>query len=115
MIKVLNCNSRNYKKKLINFLEIRRSRKSIDTSKVIKILNDINHNAHDAMGDVEATIKIAQLIKNKAQDVWQSGLINSNKLEVDNFLLKNDILCMDEYFFGKFNSFKLIMFQFCYR
>ena len=68
-------------------------------------LNDINHNAHDAMGDVEATIKIAQLIKNKAQDVWQSGLINSNKLEVDNFLLKNDILCMDEYFFGKFNSY----------
>ena len=44
MIKVLNCNSKNYKKKLINFLEIRRSRKSIDTSKVIKILNDIKKN-----------------------------------------------------------------------
>ena len=68
-------------------------------------LNYIKHNAHDAMGDVEATIEIAQILKNKAQNVWQSGLSNSNKIEVDNFLLKNDVICMDEYFFGKFNSY----------
>ena len=53
MIKVLNCNSRNYKKKLINFLEIRRSRKSIDTSKVIKILNDIKKNKLKAVTKYE--------------------------------------------------------------
>ena len=72
---------------------------------VLTQLNDIKHNAHDAMGDVEATIKIAQILKNKAQNVWQSGLSNSNTIEVDNFLLKNDVICMDEYFFGKFNSY----------
>ena len=72
---------------------------------VLTQLNDIKHNAHDAMGDVEATIEIAKILKNKAQNVWQSGLSNSNKIEVDNFLLKNDVICMDEYFFGKFNSY----------
>ena len=68
-------------------------------------LNKINHNAHDAMGDVQATIEIANILKNKARNVWRSGLNNSNKIEVDNFLLKNDVVCMDEYFFGKFNSY----------
>jgi exodeoxyribonuclease-1 len=72
---------------------------------VLTQLNEINHNAHDAMGDVEATIEIAKILKNKAQNVWESGLSNSNKIEVDNFLLKNNIICMDEFFFGKFNSY----------
>ena len=72
---------------------------------VLTQLNKINHDAHDAMGDVEATIEIAKIIKNKAENVWQSGLSHSNKIEVDNFLLKNDIICIDEYFFGKFNSY----------
>ena len=44
MIKVLDCKSKSYKKKLIDFLEVRRSRKSIDTKKVVKILNDIKIN-----------------------------------------------------------------------
>ncbi len=44
MIKVLNCYNKNYKRKLIDFLEIRRSRKYVDTSKVSKILKDIKKN-----------------------------------------------------------------------
>ena len=72
---------------------------------VLTELNDINHNAHDAMGDVEATIEVANILKNRANNVWESGLNNSNKIVVDNFLLKNDLVCMDEYFFGKFNSY----------
>ena len=72
---------------------------------ILTQLNKINHNAHDAMGDVEATIEIANILKIKAQNVWQSGLSNSNKIAVDNFLLTNDVVCMDEYFFGKFNSY----------
>ena len=44
MIKILNCKSKNYRKKLINFLEIRRSGKTIDTSLVPKILSDIKKN-----------------------------------------------------------------------
>ena len=41
MIKILNCKNKNYKKKLIEFLEIRRSRKSFDNSIVSRILNDV--------------------------------------------------------------------------
>ena len=44
MIKILDCKSKSYKKKLIDFLDVRRSRKSIDTKKVVKILNDIKIN-----------------------------------------------------------------------
>ena len=44
MIRVLNCRNKNYKKKLVNFLEIRRLSKSIDTSVVPKILKDIKKN-----------------------------------------------------------------------
>ena len=44
MIKILNCKNKNYKNKLIEFLEIRRSRKSMNTSIVSKILKDIKKN-----------------------------------------------------------------------
>ena len=72
---------------------------------VLTKMNNIMHNAHDAMGDVIATIEIAKILSKKANNIWKSGVNNSNKIEVDNFLMKNDIVCMDEYFFGKFNSF----------
>ena len=44
MIRILNCKNKNYKKKLSEFLDIRRSRKSYNTSAVQKILNDIKKN-----------------------------------------------------------------------
>ena len=72
---------------------------------VLTKMNNIIHNAHDAMGDVIATIEIAKILSKKANNIWKSGVNNSNKIEVDNLLMKNDIVCMDEYFFGKFNSF----------
>jgi len=72
---------------------------------VLTKMNNIMHNAHDAMGDVIATIEIAKILSKKANNIWKSGVNNSNKIEVDNLLMKNDIVCMDEYFFGKFNSF----------
>ena len=52
-------------------------------------LNNINHNAHDAMGDVEATIELAKNIYKKSNSVWKAGLNGSNKIDVDNFILKN--------------------------
>ena len=44
MIKVINCKNKNYKKKIIDFLDKRRSGKNIDTSIVYKILKDIKKN-----------------------------------------------------------------------
>ena len=67
-------------------------------------LNKITHNAHDAMGDVEATMEITKILQKKANMVWNSALYNSTKIDVDNFLINNNIVCMDEYFFGKFNT-----------
>ena len=72
---------------------------------VLTKINDITHNAHDAMGDVVATLEIAKILSRKANNIWKSGVNNSNKIDVDNFLIKNSIVCMDEYFFGKFNSY----------
>ena len=49
MIKFLDTRNKNYKKKLINFLEIRRSGKTIDTTIVKKILNDVKLNKKSAL------------------------------------------------------------------
>lgn len=40
------------------------------------------HNAHDALGDVEATIHIAGLITERAPDLWQQLLANRDKSHV---------------------------------
>jgi len=40
------------------------------------------HNAHDALGDVEATIHIARLIAERAPDLWQQLLANGEKSHV---------------------------------
>ena len=40
-----------------------------------------NHNAHDALGDVEATIFVAELIKDKAPILWKAALDAKNRHE----------------------------------
>ena len=49
MIKVLNCNSKNYINKLIKFLNLRRVDKNIDTKLVSKILKDVKKNKFKAV------------------------------------------------------------------
>jgi exodeoxyribonuclease-1 len=44
------------------------------------------HNAHDALGDVEATIHIATIIRDRAPAVWSRCLRNRDKNEVSNTL-----------------------------
>ena len=39
----------------------------------------INHNAHDAMGDVLATIHVAELLKDRTPLLWENGLKASNR------------------------------------
>ena len=69
MIKILNCKNKNYKKKLVDFLEIRRSRKSIDSTVVSKILNDVKKNK------VKAVIKYEKRFsKNKKIYVSKSEI-----------------------------------------
>jgi exodeoxyribonuclease-1 len=41
-----------------------------------------NHDAHDALGDVEATIHIARIIRDKAPSLWADMLLNRSKHSV---------------------------------
>ena len=49
MIKVLNCNNKNYINKLINFLNLRRVNKKVDNKIVSKILKDVKKNKFKAV------------------------------------------------------------------
>ena len=72
MIKILNCKNKNYKRKLIEFLEIRRSRKSIDTLFVSKILNDIKKNK------IKAVIKYEKRFSKNSKIYASKHEINSS-------------------------------------
>ena len=77
MIRILNCKNKNYKKKLVDFLEIRRSRKSLDSAIVSKILNDVKKNK------VKAVIKYEKRFsKNKK--------IYASKSEINQTIKKLD-------------------------
>ena len=49
MIRFLDAKSKNYQNKLINFLDLRRSGKNIDTTIVKRILNDVKVNKNKAL------------------------------------------------------------------
>ncbi len=57
-----------------------------------------NHDAHDALGDVEATIHIASLIRKRAPAVWDQCLLNRDKHEVDRLLQSGHPVCLIERF-----------------
>ena len=59
-------------------------------------INGIQHdNAHDALGDVNATIGVAKLIKEKTPEVWKSAVISMSVAETKKMLLSNDFFLMN--------------------
>ena len=72
MIKVLNCKSKNYKKKLIDFLELRRSGKTVDTTIVPRILKDIKKNKLKAVLKYEKLYSKNNKIKTSRKEINQS-------------------------------------------
>ena len=72
MIKVINCNNKNYKKNLISFLNKRRSGKSVDTSIVPKILKDIKKNKQKALIKYEKKFSKNKKIKPSKKEINQS-------------------------------------------
>ena len=50
------------------------------------------HNAHDALGDVRATIFIAKLIRDREPDIWNTLMHNLNKASVKTALESNAVL-----------------------
>ena len=72
MIRILNCKNKNYKKKLREFLDIRRSRKSYNTSAVQKILNDIKKNKLKAVIKYEMRFSKNNKIYTSKEEINQS-------------------------------------------
>ncbi len=99
MIKILNCNNKGYKKKLINFLSIRRLDENYNVKKVSKIIQDIKKNKYKALLKYEIRFsknkeisiskdKINQSIKKlspnvkKAIDFSYSRIMNFHKKQI---------------------------------
>lgn len=45
-------------------------------------INNLSHKAHDSMGDVIVTIKLAKMIMDRCPTIWQSAMACSSKLSV---------------------------------
>lgn len=60
----------------------------------------VAHNAHDALGDVEATIHLARLIAQRAPDLWVEILANRDKAAVQTRLASFQPLVLVERFGG---------------
>jgi exodeoxyribonuclease I len=64
--------------------------------------NGFDHShAHEAMSDVEATIFIARLIKERAPELWSSMMLAANKQNVSKRLRDKAPLVYTPYYFGK--------------
>jgi len=67
--------------------------------------NGFKHkNAHDAMGDVEATIHVCRLIAEKAPDVWSAFMRFSQKAAVADYIADETVFCVSDYFYGNPHS-----------
>jgi exodeoxyribonuclease I len=60
----------------------------------------VAHNAHDALGDVEATIHLARLIAQRAPELWAEILSNRDKAAVQNRLASFQPMALVERFGG---------------
>jgi len=69
-------------------------------------VNQIDHkNAHDAIGDVMATLELAKKIKNSASEVWDSLLIYKKGDDIGKKFFNEDFVCYQDLVFGKLYNF----------
>ncbi len=64
--------------------------------------NGIEHSkAHDALSDVEATLGVCKLVKEKCNDVWESALQTASKQDVYTYVNQDKVFCASRFFKGK--------------
>ena len=69
-------------------------------------VNQIDHkNAHDAIGDVMATLELAKKIKSSASEVWDSLLIYKKGDDIGKKIFSEDFVCYQDLVFGKLYNF----------
>lgn len=67
--------------------------------------NGFKHDrAHDALGDVEATIFLCRLLAEKAPHIWSSFMRYSTKAAVVDYISEERVFCVSDFFFGKPHS-----------
>ncbi|HHZ66739.1 MAG TPA: exodeoxyribonuclease I [Alphaproteobacteria bacterium] len=68
-------------------------------------INGFDHSrAHDAMADVEATIFMARLVKERANGIWNSMRRFVNKNQVLDYVMKEPCFSLSERYFGRMYS-----------
>ncbi len=65
-----------------------------------------NFTAHDAMGDTYASLELARLIKNQIPELWDRGISQGNKIQLEASMTTKPF-CYLESFFGKSKLFCL--------
>ena len=64
--------------------------------------NGFGHaNAHDALGDVEATIFLSRLVSERCPDVWSSFMRFSAKAAVVDFDSSERLFCLADFLYGR--------------
>ncbi len=64
--------------------------------------NGFDHSAaHDAMGDVEATIHMCRLIAERVPEHWSNFVRFAQKAAVADFALDEDVFVLTDFFYGK--------------
>ena len=64
--------------------------------------NGFNHSAaHDAMGDVEATIHMCRILMDRADEHWSHFVRFAQKAAVLDFALDENVFCLTDFFYGK--------------
>lgn len=64
--------------------------------------NGFDHSeAHDAMGDVEATLFLAKLLFERAPEVWSTAMRFSKKAAVKDFIESEQVFSLSDFYFGK--------------
>ncbi len=57
--------------------------------------------AHSALFDASLTAKVLGLVKKKQPETWNEFLRTSNKIDTETIIKKENILTLNEYFYGK--------------
>ena len=91
MIKVINCKTKNYKKKLNSFLDNRRINKNVNTNIVIQILKDVKKNKYKALLKYEKKFSGNNQIKINPIAIKKS--INSLDKKTKKVLVDSSIRC----------------------
>ena len=60
--------------------------------------------AHEAMVDVEATIHMAKLVKDRAPTVWDSMMARTRKQDVSDFLSDGEVVCLTQFYAARPHS-----------